>query len=100
MDRYLFHARIEDAPTATIPADPGVGTGVLGPRFVKGILYFEVTVPMDTLPRFLETSKKAKTGCFSYRVMPAALFRVGKKRSFGLYIFSVPDGTLTIAGKV
>jgi hypothetical protein len=29
--------------------------------------------------------------------MPAALFRAGKKRSFGLYISSVPDGTLIIA---
>jgi hypothetical protein len=74
MDRYLFHALIQDAPTATIPADPGVGTDVLGPRFVKGIFYFEVTVPMDTLPRFLETSKRLK--------LDASLIGLCRRHSF------------------
>ena len=36
--------------------------------------------------------------CFSQRVMPASLFRVGKKRSFWLQTCSVPNGTLMIAG--
>src|SRR5271166_6088498 len=45
---------------------------------------------------FLSISK-AKTRCISHRVMPAPLFRGGKKRSFGLQISSVPDGTLIIA---
>ena len=46
--------------------------------------------------RFLSISK-AKTRCISHRVMPVPLFRGGKKRSFGLQISSVPDGTLIIA---
>jgi hypothetical protein len=46
----------------------------------------------------LTQNSKATTRYFSQRVMPAALFRAGKKRSFGLYISSVPDGTVIIAG--
>jgi hypothetical protein len=44
-----------------------------------------------------QNSKSHNSILFSQRVMPAALFRAGKKRSFGLYISSVPDGTVIIA---
>ena len=56
MDRYLFHALIEDAPTATISATR-VSARRTQAAFRKRRFYFDVTVPMDTLPRFLETSK-------------------------------------------
>ena len=53
---------------------------------------FRLLIATNPLPS--RKNSKATTRYFSQRVMPAALFRAGKKRSFGLYISSLPDGTL------
>ena len=58
MHGHLFPALVKDPHTAAIPAHPDLAPDKFRWGFVKGFLYFDVTVPMHTPSCFLEAGKK------------------------------------------